>query len=220
MGRRRLLSISMATAIAIAVCSSAGWSDQPPSPAPTPAATPTASPSPPPTPPPTAKQRQRGAALIAKAVAAMGGAAAIDAVKSLELKAAGKRQLPNGTELAVTTHTRMVFYDRYRQDTTLPGGTMSTILSPGAAFVAMGEAALPLPEEERDNMKKNVRRNIVAILQARRDKGYGAAAAGTATVNGVPAERVRIELAGEPACASGCCRCPSPCAISSPLTRR
>jgi hypothetical protein len=76
---------------------------------------------------------------------------------------------------------------------------MAAILSPGAAFVVMGEAALPLPEEERANMMKNVRRNVLALVQARRDKTYGAVAAGAATVNGVPAERVTIELAGDPA---------------------
>jgi hypothetical protein len=185
---------SIALAVVMAAGLGTGWAEQPPSPAPSPAAS-TA----PPAPPPSAKDRKRGAALIAKAVTAMGGAAAVDRVKSLEMKATGKRLLPNGTELAVTTRTRMVFFDRYRQDTTLPGGTMAAILSPGAAFVVMGEAALPLPEEERDNMKRNVRRNIVALLQARRDKGYGAAATGTATVNGIPAELVKIDLAGDPA---------------------
>jgi len=193
-----MTSIALAGAIA---CASAVFGETPPSPVPSPAATAAPSPAPkaPAAPPPSAKDRKRGAALIAKAVTAMGGAAAVDGVKSLEMKATGKRQLPNGTDLAVTTRTRMVFFDRYRQDTTLPGGTMSAVLSPGAAFVMMGEAALPLPEDERDNMKRNVRRNIVALLQARRDKGYGAAAAGTATVNGIPAELVKIELAGDPA---------------------
>lgn len=166
-----------------------------PSPTPQPAPSPQATPTPQPTPPPTAEQRKRGAALIDKAVRAMGGAAAVDKVKSLEIRARGTRRLPGGSDIEVQTTTRIVFPDRYRQDTTLPGGTVSTILGPLGAFLTIETAgALPLPDEETATLKRTVRRNLVALLQARKEPSFSPAATLSGKEQG---DSVGVNVGGE-----------------------
>ena len=62
-------------------------------------------PSPSPSAPPTAQQRSQGTELIARALQAFGGAAAVDAVSSLEVRSKGTRAV-QGSDLEVTTITR------------------------------------------------------------------------------------------------------------------
>ena len=58
----------------------------------------------------------RGAALIQRAVNALGGAAVVDAVRTLELHGRSTRVLPNGAELQVETASYWMPPGRYRQD--------------------------------------------------------------------------------------------------------
>ncbi len=103
-----------------------------------------------------------GAALIAKAVEAFGGAAAVDAVTALELKGKGTRRVQED-DLTVTTLTRFYFPDRYYQELVLPMGTMKTVLSPSVAFLVAGEGSLPLPDAERQTLQKLVQRNVQLV---------------------------------------------------------
>src|SRR6266702_2099961 len=137
-----------------------------------------------------------GAALIAQAVEAYGGAAAVDAVTALELKGKGTRRVQED-DLPVTTLTRFYFPDRYYQELVLPMGTMKTVLSPSAAFLVAGEGSLPLPDAERQTLQKLVQRNVLAVLRARAEPGFTAALAGTDRVNGTAVQLVDVTRPGD-----------------------
>jgi hypothetical protein len=134
---------------------------------------------------------KRGAELVEKALMAMGGAPAVDSVKSLELKGKGTRRL-QGNDLAVGTISRYVFPDRYYQEIVLPMGTMKTVLGSKEAFIVAGEGSLPLPDSERHSLLKVMRRNLVFVLQGRGHPLFTARVVGTATVEGHAAEQVKI----------------------------
>jgi hypothetical protein len=110
------------------------------------------------------------AALLEKAVKAMGGPAAVDSVRSVELHGMSKRILPNGEEWALTTVSTIVFPDHYRQEATIPiGGTLITIATPAGAFLQTGEAgSVQLPETQKAEIMRTIRRNPVALLQRRK----------------------------------------------------
>lgn len=145
----------------------------------------------PPAPPPTEEHRREGRALIEKAVAAFGGPAAVDAVKGIEVRGRGTRRV-QAEDMPVTIRTVMQFPDRYYQELTLPMGTMKTVLGPASAFIVAGEGALPLPEGERQSILKLMHRNLLAVLQARRQPGFEAVVVGTDTVDRVPVKLVRV----------------------------
>ena len=135
-------------------------------------------------------------ALIAKAVEAFGGPAAVDAVGALELKGRGTRRI-QADDVPVATVTRYFFPDRYYQELVLPMGTMKTILGPKAAFIVAGEGSLPLPDAERQSMMKLMQRNVVAVLKARRQPGFAATVVGTDTVEGTAVQLVQVTRDGD-----------------------
>lgn len=141
--------------------------------------------------PSAADPAQAGQALIEKAVAAFGGAAAVDAVKGIELRSHGTRRV-RADDLSVTMVTRYFFPDRYYQELNLPMGTMKTVLGPQGAFIVAGEGALPLPEGERKTITQLVQRNIIAVLQARKRPDFHAELVGTDTVAGKPVQLVKV----------------------------
>ena len=140
---------------------------------------------------PAAEQPPSGIALVEKAVAAFGGAPAVDAVKSLELRSRGTRRI-QADDLPVTMLTRYYFPDRYYQELNLPMGTMKTVLGPKGAFIVAGEGSLPLPEGERKTITQLVQRNIIAILQARKRPDFQAEVVGTDTVAGKTVQLVKV----------------------------
>lgn len=142
------------------------------------------------------QQLREGQALIEKAVAAFGGAPALDAVRGIELRTRGTRRI-QAEDLPVTTLTRLHFPDRYYQELTLPMGTLKTVLGRDAAFIVAGEGSLPLPDGERQSILKLMRRNVLAVLQARREPGFQAAVVGTDTVERTPVKLVRVTRAGD-----------------------
>src|SRR4029079_11961185 len=71
----------------------------------------------------------QGAALVAKAVEAFGGAAAVDSVSALEVRSSGTRHVQTD-DLPVVTISRFFFPDRYYQELQMPMGTMKTVLGP------------------------------------------------------------------------------------------
>ena len=131
------------------------------------------------------------AQLIDKAVQAFGGAAAVDAVKGIELRSRGTRRI-QADDLPVTTVTRYYFPDRYYQELGLPMGVMKTVLGPRGAFIVAGEGSLPLPEGERKTLTQLVQRNVIAVLQARRRPDFRAEVVGTDTVERTPVQLVRV----------------------------
>jgi hypothetical protein len=137
-----------------------------------------------------------GPELIARAVAAFGGAAAVDAVRGLELRSRGTRRV-QADDLPVTMLTRYFFPDLYYQELNLPMGTMKTVLGPRGAFIVAGEGSLPLPEGERKTFTQLVQRNVIAVLQARRRPDFRAEVVGTDTVERTAVQLVKVTRQGD-----------------------
>jgi hypothetical protein len=105
-----------------------------------------------------------GARLVEKALAAVGGATAIDGVRTLAIVSRSKRQT-NAGEIEVEANVQIGFPDRYRQDVALNGGNLGTLVGPKGAFLVTGAGALPLPAGERALLEASRDRNLVALLQ-------------------------------------------------------
>src|SRR2546428_3789161 len=110
-------------------------------------------------------------ALLEKAVKAMGGPAAVDSVRSVELRGTSKRTLPNGEEWALSTVSTIVFPDHYRQEATIPiGGTLVTVATPAGAFLQTAENSpgVQLPDAQKSEIMRTIQRNPLALLQRRK----------------------------------------------------
>jgi len=138
----------------------------------------------------------RGRQLIERAVAAIGGAARLDALTSYVESFSQVQTRPQG-EATIKTRTMWSFPDRVRQERTmaLQGKTMSsaTVLAPQGMWFLSGQGqAYPIRSAARPSLEQDFGRHPVAVLRARRSPGFKAVAIGTATVDGVTVDDVRI----------------------------
>lgn len=130
---------------------------------------------------------------VRKALVAMGGEKAIDAVDSIEMQGTLVRNLGEGQQITVPTHSYLVFPDRYRQESTLENGMMIvTILTPSVAVLRVQESDIPLPEEQRNEILRNMHRNPLKLLQRRKE--IGSEVKGTTEVDGRKAVLVSLGL--------------------------
>ncbi len=128
----------------------------------------------------------------------MGGAAVIDRIKSLEFRGRSVRRTAVGGENELQITTRIVFPDRYRQDISLPGGSLATILGPEGAFLVPSQGgSIPLPEEQRLEIEMAIMRNPVALLKTRRDKTFMTLGAGSGESDGKRVELLTVLSGGE-----------------------
>jgi hypothetical protein len=143
-----------------------------------------------------------GRALVEKAVAGMGGAAALDGVRAYREVASVAVTSPQG-EMALDATATIALPDRVRQDMTTPMGRISMVIAGDTAAAIMPDgAARPLPAPQRDQIRQQVRQSPVVLLQARAQPGFSAAVVGRTTVGDVAVELVRIE-AGEASVTAG-----------------
>src|SRR5450432_1382532 len=119
---------------------------------------------------------QKGRALVDRAVEAMGGAKAVDGVRSLDLKGKAKRTFPSGEEVSFAMRTSILFPGRYRQEVELPMVKLVTVLGPDGAYTDMGDGPVLLPEAQRIEFDQSYRRNLLAVLRARNAPGFRAVA--------------------------------------------
>lgn len=139
---------------------------------------------------------KKGMALIEKAVQAMGGAARVDSVRTIEQKGMATVSA-GGQSIDVKTSNFIAFPDRLRQDMVTPMGTMTSVLTPKAAFAVSPRGAQPLPDSRRADLEKSLLRHPLALLQARRQPDFKALATGTGTADGKAVELVSVERRGE-----------------------
>jgi hypothetical protein len=148
---------------------------------------------------PSERDVARARNLLDKAVQAMGGAVAIDGVRTLILRGKFHQRSAMGSfEAAVTT--TFVFPDRMRRDIVLPNGTtVSTIYTPEAAFLASEDGATDYPSDERLALEASVTRNPLALLKARHDAAFRVFAPGVLTTGSVRHAILRIAIGKETA---------------------
>jgi zinc protease len=154
-------------------------------------------PEPPPAPEATSETRERGRELISRAVEAAGGAAAIDAVQTLEEKGTVVARVPEQGEMELKSSMVIAFPDRYVQEVTLPFGTITTVFTPTEAFMKTPGGVRPVPDSALKELRRNLDRNLLAILKNRQSQGFSASAAGKEQMDGHDLELVRVEANGE-----------------------
>ncbi len=126
----------------------------------------------------------------------MGGAARLDALTSYIESFSQVQNRPQG-EATITTKTIWSFPDRVRQERTmaLQGKTMAsaTIVSPeGMWFVGGAGQAYPMPAVRPAQPRTGIRTASDRAASARRNPAFKAVALGTAQVDGVKVDKVRI----------------------------
>jgi hypothetical protein len=140
---------------------------------------------------------EKGATLIRTAVDGMGGVAVVDGVKALELRGKATRMFPGGNNVDFASTTYLLFPDHYRQDVTLPMGSLVTVWSPQGAFTDMGDGPVILPDAQRTAMEQGFRRNLVGLMKARTMPGFRATAKGAGTTStGDAVELVEVASQG------------------------
>ncbi len=142
-----------------------------------------------------AAERRKAGELLARAVEALGGAARLDAVKSVET--AG--ELATGREATKSRHkTILVFPDRLRQETQTPLGASVKVVNGESGFVQLGPLARPLSGSLLAGARRRLRRDLVSLLRRRGDEGFVAVYSGAGEVDGIPVEVVDVQLDGDP----------------------
>ncbi len=108
-----------------------------------------------------------GKAAVAKFVEAMGGANKVSAVKTLHQSISLMQQ---GMEIKVDES--VVYPDKQVQKMTLPQGEMTRVVTPAAAFIAMGAQVRDLPPSQRSSETASLKRDFLNVLQHSGDSKY------------------------------------------------
>ncbi len=135
--------------------------------------------------PPSPAMVKRGQELIAKAVAALGGAK-LDQLVSFQRKELRGNDVKNTLLLA--------FPEGVRQETVRPNFTLVSVVSPSESFFVVNNTdARPMSEANRAAVHKELQREPIVLLRARNRSDFKAAAAGGGDAS---MEQVEIELPG------------------------
>ena len=143
----------------------------------------------------TEEGKAQGAALIARAFAAVGGER-IDQMQSFRLSGDTELHTPQG-ELWAKTVQLTVFPVRQRTDITLPFGTMVQVLDGDNSWMQTPQGVQPLPASMRADLEKSARRSVFSLLRARNDPDFVAVAAGKDSLDDSSLSLVQVQTNGE-----------------------
>ncbi len=144
---------------------------------------------------PSKKSLAKGKRLVARAVKAMGGAARIDAVESLQQ--AGPIVLKMGEgEMEIPTRLIMVYPDRMLVEVVTIVGRLVRVVSPDESFVTSPTGTQPMPDEARRQFEEQINRDLLMLLKFRDDPGFRPVAVGKKEVEGFTVELVSIRCRG------------------------
>jgi len=124
-----------------------------------------------------ADAKAKGQALLTKAVDALGGAAALDGVKSYVADGQMTVKTPQG-EFTLQTKETLVMPDRFRQDMTLPMGQMAVVIAGADAFMISPQGEQPMPASMRQQAEEQLAHVPILLLRQRTQPGFDVAAAG------------------------------------------
>nr|MBA2356654.1 insulinase family protein [Acidobacteriota bacterium] len=137
-----------------------------------------------------------GRGLIEQAVTAMGGAAALDAVRTYREETSAAITTPQG-DVEITSTMTVAPPDRIRQEMSTPMGAMTLTIAGGSGAVQGPQGTQPLPEAQRTQTLRQVQRSPIFLLQRRATPGFSAVSAGEGKVGDTPVTLVRVEVDGE-----------------------
>jgi YHS domain-containing protein len=151
---------------------------------------------------PSPEARKKGDELIDKAVKAMGSPSVIDSLSDYQEKSVAL-QTRRGTDVELKVNLTILFPDRVRADQSSPDYANPTVVRQAAvvmsgreAFVITKDGVNPMPDAYRADQQHELDRKPLAILRARKNSGFGAAAIGGATIAGNNVEQVSVTIDG------------------------
>lgn len=113
-----------------------------------------------------AEMVKRGQEMIAKAVEALGGAAKLDQLRSLQKTDVRGNQVKNILTLALP--------DSLRQETVRPNFTLAAVITPSESFVQVDKNARPMQEDSRTAVYKELHHDLVVLFRARTQPDFKA----------------------------------------------
>jgi zinc protease len=133
-----------------------------------------------------------GKALVAKVVAALGGQAKLDSIKSVRAEIALTQKTPNG-DLPMNLQTIIVFPDKMHAEIQGPMGSMTLVATPGSAFVSMaGMGVRDMPSEQKAETLTQIKRDLIYIGQHAADPAFIFAPSGSEKIGNVDASILDI----------------------------
>lgn len=144
----------------------------------------------------------RGWGNVRRALEGMGGADAVDSVRSIEMRGHSVRREGEGLAADWKITTRILFPDHYRQDIQILTSHVSIIVTPRDAFLLLQTdnsvpAVTPLPPEQRRDTDLAVLRSPLALLKTRSDPTFDAIFASEEDVGGAVVDDVDVLAGGE-----------------------
>lgn len=142
-----------------------------------------------------AAERQRGQALVQLALTGLGGAKAVDGVRSYQAQIKLAYQQKDKTLEYPQTLT-LLLPGQYRDEYDWGSGASGDVLT-SAGAISFDKKGRRLREEPvRAALERGLYRHPLALLQARKQKGFVAVAGDKATVNGVEIEWLKLAYRG------------------------
>jgi zinc protease len=135
-----------------------------------------------------------GPALFAKVVEFVGGKANIDAVNGSRVAASLTMNTPQGA-MSMEQTTILQYPSTWRQETTLPMGTMTSVIAPGVAFAITPVGTQDLPPSRRDAVLTDLKTEYFHILRHANPK-YTFTAGGTEKIGDVETRILEISPEG------------------------
>ena len=145
--------------------------------------------------PASADAKAKGQALVAKAVEALGGAAAVDGLKTYVASSQVAVKTPQG-DMTIESKETLVVPDRFRQDMTLPFGQVAIVLAGADAFMVTPQGEQAMPPSMRERTEDQLARSPVLLLRRRAEAGFEAVAAGEGKSGDVTTSLVSVTHKG------------------------
>jgi predicted Zn-dependent peptidase len=112
----------------------------------------------------TTESVEKGRELIAKTIAALGGAGKLAATKSVKIVADASISMGGQSMTAAVTQI-LVYPDKQRQEVSLPGGQMVQVLAGDKAWIMGPQGTQDAPESMRQEMVNALDRDLLRLLQ-------------------------------------------------------
>lgn len=136
-----------------------------------------------------------GRALLAKVIEGLGGEAKVRSIRSLRQKASILMKTPQG-EMAMEAEQYTLFPDRLWQKMQTGMGTMSMVVSPGAAFMTAPMGTRDLPASQKENVLKDLKREPIFVAQHADDPKFIFSANGIEKIGEVDARILDVNADG------------------------
>lgn len=144
-----------------------------------------------------AASNPEGKALLAKVIEGLGGAAKVEAVKTMRVASSLTLKTPQG-EFTLAAENLIQYPDRAMVKIQTPGGEQVIVLSPQAGFVSMGGQMQDIPAARLAEQLKGLQRDVIYVAQHAADPKFVFAAAGTEKIGDVQAAILDIDTSGNP----------------------